>query len=82
MEQTIIIKNDSVEDFDGNNMLDVDYLKTSFGTYDKLREYLHIQIDSNDDFNVYVELNPYKAVKLFEELADQARIIRDRVIGR
>ncbi len=79
MKQEIIIRKDdyitNTED-EYTNRLKMAYEHTHFSTYEKWKDYLHIQVNNYDGFNLYLEMNPWEAEKLFLELADQARKLR------
>lgn len=79
MQHKIIIRKDdyitNTED-DYINKLKATYKHTHFSTYEKYRDYLHIEINGFDGFNLYLEMNPWEAEKLFLELADQARKLK------
>lgn len=75
MEQEIIIKRDQyyieTED-DSISKLKMDYRNMHFSTYDTFRNYFHIQVGEYDDFNLYLEMSPFQAEKMFLELAEKA----------
>lgn len=79
LQQKIIIKK---EDYITNtekdyiNRLKAEFTHTHFSTYEKYRDYLHIEVDGYDGFNLHIEMNPWEAEKMFLDLAEQARKIR------
>lgn len=76
MEQTIIIKREQYfTETETKNIskLELNYMRTQFSTYDASRKYLHIQVGKHDGFNLYLEMSPREAEKMFLELAEKAR---------
>jgi hypothetical protein len=57
MEQKIIVLRSDYSDEEGNSRLKFDYSNTHFSTYDTWRDYLHIQMNGFDGFNLYIEMS-------------------------
>jgi parvulin-like peptidyl-prolyl isomerase len=79
MNQEIIIRKENYihsNEEEDINKLKVEYLRTKFSTYERSREYLHIQIGEFDEFNFYLELNEYQMEDLIKQLQEQVKKVR------
>lgn len=77
MENNIKIRREDYyvthENDNSENKLKMDYRHTTFGTYEAWKEYLHIQVGDYNGFNLYLEMKPWEAEKVFLELAEKAK---------
>ena len=77
MEQKLIIKREDYYEYYEDRVdisnLKMDYRNTHLGIYDEWRKYLHIEVNDYNGFNLYLEMQPWEAEKLFMELAEKAR---------
>ncbi|MGG2091349.1 hypothetical protein AB1283_01105 [Bacillus sp. S13(2024)] len=76
MEQTLIIRNYDKNKED-NNILKMDYTHKHFSTYEKFDNYLHIQLGNYNDLNIYIQMNPYEAERVLEDLLKKVKELKE-----
>lgn len=76
MEQKIIAIRSDYSDEEGNSRLKFDYLNTHFSTYEAWRDYLHIQLNGHDGFNLYIEMSEREIDDLIKFLEIKKKYIR------
>ncbi|PHA03007.1 hypothetical protein COE51_01300 [Bacillus pseudomycoides] len=75
MEQRIIIRKGN-KFKDEENILKLDYKHAHFSTYENFDNYLHIQLGNYNDLNVYVQMSPYEAERVLEDLLEKVRELK------
>ncbi|MGD6876967.1 hypothetical protein [Bacillus infantis] len=75
MEQNIIVTRPDYTDEEGNSRLKIDYLNTHFSLYDTWRDYLHIQLNGHDGFNLYVEMSEREIDDLIKQLESKKKYL-------
>jgi hypothetical protein len=74
MKQEMVIKREDRLDENEDSALKFDLSSTHFSTYEKWRDYFHIQINGHDGLNIYLEMSPYEVddlIKMLQKKRDQ-----------
>ncbi|PLR99560.1 hypothetical protein [Bacillus sp. T33-2] len=76
MEQRIIAIRPDYSDEEGNSRLQFNYLNTHFSEYETWRDYLHIQMNGYDGFNLYIEMSERQIDDLINLLQSKKKYLR------
>lgn len=75
MEQKIIAIRSDYTDEEGNSRLKFDYSSTHFSLYEPWRDYLHIQMNGHDGFNLYIEMSDRQIDDLIKLLESKKKYL-------